>query len=60
MQGEAVKSKGLAKTAKGFSYSSEGVFVACFSFLKAMAKNNIEVQRRCVNKVEKVQQRTYM
>jgi len=49
-KGELVKSKSFeyAKTAKGFSYSSEGVFVACFQFLKALAKSNIEVQRRCV------------
>jgi len=43
--GEAVKSKGLET---GFSHSNEAVFVACFSFLKALAKDNIQVQRRCV------------
>ena len=43
--GEAVKSKGLEI---GFSHSNEAVFVACFRFLKALAKNNIQVQRRCV------------
>ena len=43
--GEAVKSKGLET---GFSHSNEAVFVACFRFLKALAKDNIQVQRRCV------------
>ena len=43
--GEAVKSKGLEP---GFSHSNEAVFVACFRFLKALAKDNIQVQRRCV------------
>ena len=28
-------------------YSSEEVLVACFRFLKALGKNNIQIQRRC-------------
>ena len=40
--GEAVKSK------TGLSHSNEALFVASFRFLKALAKENIQVQRRCV------------
>ena len=43
--GEAVKSKGLET---GFSHSSEDLFASLFRFLKALAKDNIQVQRRCV------------
>ena len=28
-------------------YSSEEVLVACFRFLKALGKNNIQIQKRC-------------
>lgn len=31
----------------GSKYSSEDVLVACFRFLKALGKNNIQIQRRC-------------
>ena len=39
----------LAETVSfgGSKYSSEDVLVACFRFLKALGKNNIQIQRRC-------------
>lgn len=44
---ETVETVGL-ETEEEFECTSENVLVACFRFLKALAKNNIQVQRRCV------------
>ena len=44
---EAVETVRL-ETEEDFECSSENVLVACFCFLKALTKNNIQVQRRCV------------
>lgn len=43
---EAVETVRL-ETGEEFECSSENVLVACFCFLKALTKNNIQVQRRC-------------
>ena len=47
MRETALQSASLERV-EGFKYSSEDVLVACFRFLKALTKNNIQVQRRCV------------
>ena len=44
---EAVETVSL-ESGEEFECSSENVLVACFRFLKALTKNNIRVQRRCV------------
>ena len=44
---EAVGTVNL-ETEEDFECSSENMLVACFCFLKALTKNNIQVQRRCV------------
>ena len=47
MEEEAVETVSL-ETEEDFEGTSENVLVACFCFLKALTKNNIQVQRRCV------------
>ena len=44
---EAVETVSL-ETGEEFDCNSENVLVACFRFLKALTKNNIQVKRRCV------------
>ena len=44
---EAVGTVSL-ETGEEFECTSANVLVACFRFLKALTKNNIQVKRRCV------------
>ena len=46
--GETALETASLEIVEGLKYSSEDVLVACFRFLKALTKNNIQVQRRCV------------
>ena len=46
--GETALESASLERIEGFKYSSEDVLVASFRFLKALTKNNIQVQRRCV------------
>ena len=46
--GEMALQSASLERVEEFEYSSEDVLVACFRFLKALTKNNIQVQRRCV------------